>query len=49
MVQAQVGDQRHNLSIGVNGGVQMSSVTFSPKVKQKNLMGPAYGITVRYI
>ena len=49
MVQAQTGEQRHNLAIGVNGGVQMSSVTFSPKVKQNNLMGPSFGITARYI
>ena len=49
MVQAQVGDLRHNLSIGVNGGINMSSVSFSPKVKKKDLIGPVYGITFRYI
>ena len=49
MVQAQVGDQRHNLAIGVNGGINLSSVSFSPKVKKKDLIGPVYGITFRYI
>ena len=48
-LHAQTGEPRHNLSIGVNGGVNMSSVTFSPKIKQKNLMGPSFGLTARYI
>ena len=47
--QAQVGEQRHNFSLGVNGGVNISSVTFSPTVRQKNLMGINGGITARYI
>lgn len=46
---AQVGDQRHNLAIGVNGGINMNSVSFTPSVKQKNLMGINGGFTVRYI
>lgn len=48
-VQAQVGEQRHNFSIGVNGGINMSSVSFSPTVRQKNLMGINTGMTLRYI
>ncbi len=48
-LRAQTGEPRHNLSIGINGGINMSSVSFSPKVKQKNLMGPAFGLTFRYI
>lgn len=48
-VHAQVGEQRYNLALGVNGGVNMSSVTFSPKVKHKNLNGMNAGITARYI
>jgi hypothetical protein len=46
---AQVGDQRHNLAIGVNGGINMNSVSFTPSVKQKNLMGINGGFTARYI
>ena len=46
---AQMGEQRHNFAVGVNGGVNMSSVTFSPSVKQKNLMGVSGGLTARYI
>ena len=46
---AQIGEQRHNFSLGVNGGINLNSVTFSPKVRQKNLMGINGGITARYI
>ncbi|WP_297327906.1 porin family protein [uncultured Bacteroides sp.] len=46
---AQVGEQRHNLAVGINGGVNLNSVTFSPTVKQQNLMGINGGITARYI
>ena len=48
-LQAQVGEQRNNLAIGISGGINMNSVTFSPKVKQKNLMGINGGFTARYI
>ncbi len=47
--QAQVGEQRNNLAIGINGGINLNSVSFSPSVKQKNLMGVNGGFTGRYI
>ena len=31
---AQVGEERHNLSIGINGGMNMSKVSFEPSIKQ---------------
>ncbi len=46
---AQVGEQRHVFSIGVNGGINLNSVSFSPSVRQKNLSGMTGGITARYI
>ncbi|MDR0977400.1 MAG: PorT family protein [Prevotellaceae bacterium] len=46
---AQVGDQRHNLALGVNAGVNLNSVSFSPTVRQKNQMGYTAGVTARYI
>ncbi|MCD8310243.1 MAG: PorT family protein [Prevotellaceae bacterium] len=46
---AQVGEQRHNFALGFNGGINLSSVSFMPKVKQKNLMGMTGGLTMRYI
>lgn len=48
-LHAQVGEQRHNLSVGINGGINLNSVSFSPTVRQKNLMGINGGLTVRYI
>ena len=47
--QAQVGEQRNNLALGINGGINLNSVSFSPSVQQKNLMGITGGITARYI
>ena len=46
---AQLGDERHNLSIGGSAGLNMSSVGFEPNIKQGTLMGPTFGITARYI
>lgn len=47
--QAQVGEQRHNFALGVNGGINLNSVSFSPTVRQSSLMGINAGITARYI
>ena len=48
-VRAQLQDQRHNLAIGINGGVNLSSVSFEPSIKQKTFITPSVGVTVRYI
>lgn len=44
-----MGEQRYNLAIGVNGGVNMNTVDFSPKVKQSSMTGMTGGVTLRYI
>ena len=46
---AQLQDQKTNLAIGFNGGVNLNSVSFSPRIKQKNLMAPTFGFSARYI
>ena len=46
---AQIGEQRHNLAVGFNGGININSVSFSPTVRQKSLMGINGGLTMRYI
>ena len=48
-LRAQVGEQRYNLALGVNGGINMNKVSFVPRVNQKNLMGINAGLTARYI
>lgn len=48
-LHAQVGELRQNFALGVNGGINLNSVSFSPSVKQKNLMGITGGVTARYI
>ncbi len=45
---AQIGERRSALSIGANGGVTLSSVDFDPTIKQKQLVAPTFGITLRY-
>ena len=46
---AQVGDPRNTLSIGVNGGMGTSSVSFIPSIKQTLSLGPTFGVTARHI
>lgn len=45
---AQIGEHRNSVSIGVNGGYNLSSVSFTPTVTQKTLPGITGGIVVRY-
>lgn len=46
---AQVGEQRHNLAVGINGGLNYNTVSFQPSIKQNSLMGINAGFTARYI
>ena len=46
---AQVGELRNNWAIGVNGGLNMSSVSFEPSIKQQSKNGMAMGFTARYM
>lgn len=46
---AQIGEPRSNLSVGVNGGVNLNSASFTPTIKQNSLMGITGGLTARYI
>ena len=48
-MMAQLGEVRNNLSVGINGGLNMSKVDFSPSIKQKSKNGMSMGITARYI
>lgn len=48
-VYAQISDARNNLAVGVNGGLNFSSVSFTPSIKQNNLQGINGGVTARYI
>ena len=46
---AQLGELRNELAIGFNAGMNMSKVDFSPRIKQTNQQGAAFGITARYM
>lgn len=45
---AQVGEFRRDLAIGINAGVNINSVGFTPTIKQGSLMGMNGGVTLRY-
>ena len=45
MVQAQVGDARSDIAIGVNGGALMNQVSFQPTIKQNWKFGETFGLT----
>lgn len=47
VAQAQVGEARSAIAIGVNGGVAMNSVGFDPTIKQAQHMAPTFGLTLR--
>ena len=47
-VQAQIGEHRNTLSVGVNGGYNLTSLRFTPKVVQSMKGGINGGLTVRY-
>lgn len=48
VIKAQVGEHRNTLSIGVNGGYDLTTIRFSPKVVQSMKGGFTGGITARY-
>lgn len=49
MASAQVGDHRHDFSVGVSGGCTLNKVSFSPSIKQNFKMSPQFGFATRYI
>lgn len=46
---AQIGELRHNFSVGINGGVNLNKVTFEPRIRQNMPMAVTAGLTGRYI
>ena len=48
-IMAQLGEERNNLAVGVNLGMNMTKVDFSPRIKQKSHNGMALGVTARYM
>ena len=44
---AQIGESRRAISVGVNVGVLMNKVSFTPSIKQNWHVGPTFGLTVR--
>lgn len=48
-VAAQLGEERHNFAVGINGGLNMSSVSFNPRIKQSTQNTMSAGLTLRYM
>ena len=49
LAQAQVGEHRNDLSVGLNGGYVLSNVGFTPTVSQGLHGGVTGGLSVRYV
>jgi len=47
-LNAQVGEPRTDLAVGVSGGFVMNRVSFKPSVKQTFKNGMTFGLTARY-
>lgn len=47
-LHAQVGDQRNQWALGINGGVSLNQVLFTPNIRQHYLVAPSFGFTARY-
>lgn len=45
---AQVGEPRSDWAIGVNGGMTLNKVLFTPNIRQQMFASPTFGITARY-
>ena len=45
---SQIGEHRNQWTVGVNGGVNLNSVSFLPKVTQDMYTGMTGGLTIRY-
>lgn len=48
-MMAQLGEERRNLAVGVNLGMNMTKVDFSPRIKLNSHNGMAFGLTARYM
>lgn len=48
-IYAQIGSHRNDFAIGINGGYQLNSIAFVPKVPQGMHGGINYGFTARYV
>ena len=49
MADAQIGEHRDDLSVGVGAGYVLSSVNFTPRVSQGFHGGPTGGVAIRYV
>lgn len=48
-LQAQVGEARRDLAIGISGGYALNKISFSPTIKQNFHGGSTFGVTTRYM
>lgn len=45
---AQIGEARRNIAVGISGGVVMNKIGFDPTIKQAYHIAPTFGITARF-
>lgn len=44
---SQTGEPRSEMALGVNGGIALNTIMFTPTIKQQQLLGPTMGVTFR--
>ncbi|MBQ0048796.1 MAG: PorT family protein [Bacteroidales bacterium] len=49
LAHAQVGEQRYDFAVGVNGGCVLNRISFNPTIKQTWKPGATFGLTARYV
>ena len=49
LVYGQVGEHRSAFSVGLNGGMTMNTMNYSPTIKQRQKKGVMFGFNCRYI
>lgn len=46
--QAQIGERRNSIALGVSGGIALNTIGFNPTVKQSMHLGETYGLVARF-
>lgn len=47
-VQAQIGEPRNSIAVGVSGGVVLNTIGFDPTIKQSMHVGSTFGVVARF-
>lgn len=46
--QAQIGERRNSIALGVSGGIALNTIGFNPTIKQSMHIGETFGVVARF-